>query len=202
MVLFEVKGTQLKSHTPKHLQCPHCNSKGSIQLVCFVRHVRFLGIPLFPIRKEVLNQCDHCGKRANHRQLPEIQTEEELLKYQTKIPLQYLSGLILFLVLSGVLIFLLSDRNSPSVKRILEPQQGDVYQVKTDDRMYTLWLVDSIGSDSIYLRRNLFIVNTLNYAPQIAADSNFNTLPFASTKTDLLQLKKKGKIVHVQRDSN
>ncbi len=202
MVLFEVKGTQLKSHSPKHLQCPHCNSKGSIQLICYVRHVRVAKLPLFPLRKEVLNQCTVCGKRVSQRQLPEIQTEEELLKYQTKVPLKFLSGLLLILLAAGASFVVFSEKKNPSLHYIAFPRQGDLYQVKTDDRMYTLWLVDSVLSDSVYLRRNLFIVNTLNYAPRIAHDSNFNTLPFASTTNDLMRMKKKGKIVKVQRDSN
>lgn len=200
MILYEIKGNELKTIQPDNLVCPHCGNSGTLELICYVRHVRFLGLPMFPLRKEVLNHCKSCGKRAATRhQVPGLQRQEEILKYQSKVPVSTLSGSLLLLSILVFAGYLLFGNGLKSHSFLLEPQAGDVYQIKNEDNMYTLWMLDSLYGDSFSIQRNLYTVNSPSYYDQIRADSNFNSIHFITHRDTLIKWKQKGKLLKVER---
>ncbi len=99
MIIYGSRATHLKS-AQSTTTCPSCNTKGSVILSVFGKYAHIFWIPLFPIGKKGISQCQHCKNVLATREMPEaIKREYDELKADCKSPIWQYVGLFIFVAL-------------------------------------------------------------------------------------------------------
>ncbi|GAA0713863.1 hypothetical protein GCM10009430_06210 [Aquimarina litoralis] len=99
MIIYGSKSVHLKSERSEMSVCPNCGTQGSLVLSVYRRHAHIFWIPLFPIGKKGLSQCQHCKNVLYTKEMPTpIRKEFNILKNKAKGPLWQFVGLAILLV--------------------------------------------------------------------------------------------------------
>lgn len=99
MIIYGSKSVHLKSERSKMSVCPNCGTQGSLVLSVYRRHTHIFWIPLFPIGKTGLSQCQHCKNVLYTKEMTaSIQKEYDQLKNKTKGPLWQFMGLGILII--------------------------------------------------------------------------------------------------------
>lgn len=100
MIIYGSKAVYVLSRRSKTCICPSCRTQGSIRLFVFRRHAHVFWIPLFPIGKKGMSQCEHCKKVLYTKEMPTpIKREYEILKSKAKGPIWQFTGLAILIVM-------------------------------------------------------------------------------------------------------
>ncbi|SEK81845.1 hypothetical protein SAMN04487910_1204 [Aquimarina amphilecti] len=100
MIIFGSRSVYVTSKQSTGSICPSCGTKGSLRLIVFRRHVHVFWIPIFPIGKKGMSQCQHCKHVLNIKEMPEpIKQECITLKNKTKGPIWQFAGLGILIVM-------------------------------------------------------------------------------------------------------
>ncbi|WP_299900212.1 zinc-ribbon domain-containing protein [uncultured Aquimarina sp.] len=99
MIIYGSKSVHLKSERSEISVCPNCGTQGSLVLSVYRRHAHIFWIPLFPIGKKGLSQCQHCKNVLYTKEMPlSIRKEYDLLKNKAKGPLWQFAGLGILII--------------------------------------------------------------------------------------------------------
>jgi len=124
------------------------------------------------------------------------------LKSQSKTPLWTFSGLALIVIL--ITVGVVNDRNKDqrNAKLISSPQSGDVLEVKTKENQYTLFKVDNVRGDSIFLRVHNYETNKIDGLSDLRrkGDSAYSEDLYSIDKKDLKKMFEKGEIIDIDRN--
>lgn len=100
MIIYGSKAVHVKSTQPKTITCPSCGTKGSLVLSLYRKHAHIFWIPLFPIGKKGVSQCQHCKNVLEYKDMPApIKEEFKILKSEAKGPIWQYAGLVLIAIL-------------------------------------------------------------------------------------------------------
>ena len=100
MLIYGTKAVHLKTEELKNSICPSCGTQGSLILSVFRKHAHVFWIPLFPIGKKGMSQCQHCKNLLEPKEMPEtIKREYDNLKNKVKGPIWQFIGLVLIVLL-------------------------------------------------------------------------------------------------------
>jgi hypothetical protein len=77
-------------------------------------------------------------------------------KAKTKTPIWTFGGLSIVLIGIAIFVYTMIQDNKADAQYILSPMRGDEYEVKTKDGMYTLYGVDHVSGDSVFIRMSLY----------------------------------------------
>jgi hypothetical protein len=124
------------------------------------------------------------------------------LKSQSKTPLWTFSGLALIVIL--ITVGVVNDRNKDqrNAKLISSPKSGDVLEVKTKENQYTLFKVDNVHGDSIFLRVHNYETNKIDGLSDLRkkGDSAYSEDLYSIDKNDLKKMFEKGEIIDIDRN--
>ena len=81
------------------------------------------------------------------------------MKSKTKTPVWTFSGLAVLTVLIAWGVVTGKQNDERNAALILVPQQGDVYEVKKEDKQYTLFKVESVVGDTVFVLLNQYETN-------------------------------------------
>jgi hypothetical protein len=200
-----VYGTRSKLLATDSLQesCPHCGANNSVLLYVFQKYAHVFWIPLFPIGKIAVSQCTSCKKVSKQKELsPAALLSAENLKTQSKTPIWTFSGLAVIALI--IVLTVISERNKDqrNGKLILSPQSGDVFEVKTKDQQYTLYKVDNVQGDSVYVKINNYETNKVSGISDLKrkGESAYSEELYSIHKKDLLEMLNKGEIIDIDRN--
>lgn len=130
--------------------CPACGKEHSIYMVPSQRYFHLFWIPLFPTSKQFIPACSSCGAVFTTQKIPV--TNEVRSQYKT--PKWTFFGLFLFAFLILAIIVSVtigSVTNGSDMKSKIEnAQAGDVYQIKYNNKEYSLMKAVSATTDSVY----------------------------------------------------
>ena len=196
--MFEIKGRRvkkIKSYDDKYAECSNCRA-ANIRFTVFREYFHFWFLPLFPSDiKDVKGVCLNCGAWNGNR------VKEDYLD-QTRTPVYFYSGTIIFLTGIFLLTIYYINQNSEESVMIDDPQIGDVYLIndaeKNPEEYY--WLkVNEIEDEKIYLIRSAFDYSWLQIEMDHADyfDRNKRTL---ISKEDLRKMFDEDKIKYVERN--
>ena len=71
MIVFGTRAAHIKSVLSKQAVCPNCNEKGSIIISVFRKHAHIFWIPMFPIGKRGISQCQNCKNVLSTKEMPD-----------------------------------------------------------------------------------------------------------------------------------
>lgn len=141
--------------------CPNCNTSGSVQMNVFQRYAHIFWIPMFPIGKTGISQCQHCKQILKLKEMPaSVKLGYENLKTHAKIPLWAFSGLLVIAL--AIVGFSIADKQKAAkVSHLITSlKKDDILEVKIKDDEYTLFKVDHVVGNLVYIAINKYQTNT------------------------------------------
>ena len=201
MIVYGSKASQMATEKTNET-CASCGTPGSIQMTLFQRYAHIFWIPLFPIGKVGVTECSHCRqvleKKAFSRNL---NTSYEVMKSKTKTPVWTFSGLAVLTVLIAWGVVTGKQNDERNAALILVPQQGDVYEVKKEDKQYTLFKVESVVGDTVLVLLNEYETNKVTGLSDIKAkgEEAYDAEALPILKADLKAMLEKGEIIDIDR---
>jgi hypothetical protein len=180
-------------------KCQNCGTQNSIDMYVFQKYAHIFWIPFFPMGKTGLSQCDHCKQILKLKEMPATLTASyDNLKAQTKTPIWMFSGLALVAVLITIGVINENKKNEKNAQLILTPKSGDIFEVKTKDNQYTLYKVDQVEGDSVFIQPNNYEVNKISGLDDLKK-KDYSNDTYGFSKSELKEMLNKGEILDIER---
>jgi zinc-ribbon family len=201
MIIYGTKAKEIGKEIISE-KCTNCGSILKIDMHVFQKYAHVFWIPFFPIGKTGVSQCDHCKQVLKLKEMPpSIKTSYDNLKAQSKTPVWMFSGLALIalIIISGTISSKNNDKKN--AKLILAPHKGDIFEIKTKENQYTIYKVDEVASDSVFIVVNAFETNLQTGIADIKkkGDSSFIYDAFGFSKKELKKMLEDGEILNIDR---
>jgi len=183
--------------------CPHCGANNRTQLYVFQKYAHIFWIPLFPIGRMTVSQCTNCKKVSKEKELSSAaHLTADNLKTQSKTPIWTFSGLAVIAALIVFVVITERNKNERNAKLILAPQSGDIFEVKTKEQQYTLYKVENVQGDSVFVKINNYETNKESGIADIKqkGEAAFSEELFSIHKKDLNEMYTKGEIINIDRN--
>lgn len=125
----------------------------------------------------------------------------ETLISDSKTPRWTFSGLAVL----TLLIILVSISNAQNDKKnaqlILAPKKGDIYEIRNDYEHYTLYKIDHVAGDTVFILMNEYESNKVTGLNTLKGkgDAAFVDTPIPLFKSDLKSMFDAGKIMNIDR---
>ena len=201
MLIYGSKSTQIASEIIND-KCPSCGLPNSIRMTVFQKYAHLYWIPFFPIGKTATTRCSHCKQCLEKDEFTEnLKNRYAILKINSKMPIWTFSGLALLTVLIFWGITSLNSLKERNAKLILIPQKGDIYHIKINYNQYTLYKVDNVVGDTVYVLLNQYVTTKSSglIALKNGGDESFAQILLPIVKTELKSMFDKGKIIDIDR---
>jgi hypothetical protein len=183
-------------------KCQNCGTQNSIEMHVFQKYAHVFWIPIFPLGKTGVSQCNHCKQVLKHTEMPtSLKQSYENVKAKTKTPTWMYSGLVLIglLIVFGTYQSKINDEKN--AKLILTPLKGDVFEIKTKANQYTLYKVEEVQADSVFIKINNFETNKISGLREMRSkgDSAYSEVVYGFSKNELKTMLQSGEIMDIER---
>ena len=182
--------------------CPNCGSQDSIYMYVFQKYAHVFWIPFFPMKKIGISQCTRCSQVLKLEDMPSSLTSAyHVLKSKTRIPFWTFSGLVIMAVL--IVFIRINEKNNDKKKAqyILAPQRGDIFEIKTNSNTYTIFRVEQVSSDSVFVRFCNYETDRSTGIANLKRDHGYDYSPeiFGISKTQMNEKYRQGIIIDIER---
>jgi hypothetical protein len=184
--LYGLRSTKGKPIEAKEV-CPSCGKEHTVYVYPYYEYFHIFWIPIFPVSKQIVVACVSCDKvfNVNKKDL------NKDIKSQMKTPKWHFIGLVFMLIFFSYIVYWLSSGQKEAVANmsyyIENPQVGDVYEVQSGYEEYTLMKVAAVKNDTIFLRRNKYVVDNYRGIDKLRESyiDSFNLETDLYTKTEM-----------------
>jgi hypothetical protein len=181
-------------------QCPNCGKQNSIDMHVFQKYAHVFWIPIFPMGKTGVCQCDHCKQVLTLKEMPaSLVISYNNLKEKAKTPIWMFSGLALLAVLITIGIISGKKNDEKNAKFILSPKAGDIFEIKVSDNQYTLYKVNEVLGDSVFVQINDYETNKVTGLNDLKKEA-YSEEVLGFSKAELKQMLEKGEIIDIERN--
>ena len=181
-------------------KCPYCGVQTNMTLYVFQEYVHFLWIPAIPAGKKEVCQCENCRKVI---QLQQMSTSLKLisgqLKSRSKTPIWTFTGLALIFSLVAIGIFNYQRNKVNSSKFISTPAKDDIYEIKVTSSRFTVYKVNAVEMDSVFVKPSLYETNLESGIPDLISKESYDEEIFGIAKKDLKKMFDNKEIINVHR---
>lgn len=176
MVFYGTNASRLKDGRLVNVTCPNCNEQTSMNYSVFGKYAYIYWIPIFPLGKTNVLECNNCKRTYKLKDLPEqIKHKFELEKHKG-IPLKHFSGLAIIAIAIAYFSYSNIKNKELEAEYIKDPQIGDILRTEgSKSNWYTTAKVTSITTDSIYLVFNDYEVDKKSGIGDIDKDANYDS---------------------------
>jgi len=196
-MIFKTEAKKIARYTLT-VPCAACNTPNSVQMDIYQRYLNVL-VPFVPYGRTATIQCSHCHITERQEFFPPQYNAEFLrLKKIKKTPLWTFTGsaaIVVFLI-GGTIAQKLDDVYD--AKLILEPQKGDLYEVKLRANEYTVYKVDRAEGNMTYLFENEYVTDKA-YPIDNLKDKPYTKESYPVSTHSLKVMHEKGQIMSVER---
>jgi hypothetical protein len=198
MIIFGTRNTQL-SKADLFEKCANCESRNSMEMYVFQTYAHVFWIPAIPLHKTGISMCSQCKQVLKFQEMtPSLKESYESLKTQVRTPIWTFIGLALFVALIAN-VFIQDKRDlDRNARLILTPQRGDIFEVKTKDKQYTLFKVDNVKDDSVFIQINNYQTDQLSGIPDLMK-KDYSEDIYVIPKGELKKMFDKRQIVDIDR---
>jgi hypothetical protein len=199
MIVYGTRATLLKSEYFFE-PCPNCKATNSVQISIFGRYAHIFWIPFFPIGKKGVSVCSNCKQVLKDKDMPDsLKLSYDNLKAHTKTPVWNFSGLgIVALVAIGLTISE-NHKNDKIGRYLAAPKKGDVFQLKFNDTVYTLYQVAKVDPDTVFFFSGKYQTNTETGLDDLEAKGFDTDSVEGVSKGALAAMHKKDDIIDIVR---
>ncbi|MEP6675942.1 MAG: zinc-ribbon domain-containing protein [Ferruginibacter sp.] len=201
MIVYGIKAKELLKETLLD-KCPNCGTQNSVDLYIFQRYFHIFWLPVIPVGKTAVSQCSNCKQTLKLKEMPEaLKLSYDNVKTKTKTPVWMFSGLALILVIIIVGISEARMKDEKNSKLILSPQKGDIFEIKISSSRYTLYKVDEVSGDSVFVRINNYETNLSSGMDELKrkGDNEYSEDEMSISKSGLKKMLDDGEIMNVDR---
>ena len=200
MIIYGSRNKQLAKENIFE-KCPNCGTQNCIDMHVFQKYAHVFWIPMFPMGKNGVSQCDHCKQVLTSAKMPSfLRTAYENLKAQTKTPIWMFIGLVGFVTLFGIAGYQVETENAHSKKYIKALQINDILHTEVEGGFTTLKVVQ-ISADSIFFKYNQNMVNKESGIYKLQNDTaSFDEEIQGASKQEIVSKFKEGEIIKVMRE--
>jgi hypothetical protein len=198
MIIYGSAGKEIASGKIR-AACTNCQEPNTINMFIVQRYAHVYWIPLFPAEKKAVSECTSCNHVLEKKQFPErYKSEYEDLKSNSKTPIWMFTGLgIIAVIIAAVFITSALD-DTENAELVLSPQKGDLYEIKLSDKEYTLYRVDKVEGNAVYVFENEYAVDQAEGVRDLLLKPFYKeSAPIM--KTDLKAMLEKGEIMDIER---
>ncbi len=202
MIIYGTNSKQLAKETLFE-KCPNCGAQHSVELFVFQKYAHVFWIPFFPLNKYGATQCNQCKQVLNKTKWPSYwQAQYDTLKAQTHTPIWTFVGVALI----GVLItwIIIDDKRNEerNARLILSPEKGDILEIKTSEDQYTLYKIDKVEGDSVFLLINSYETNMPSGLDDLKrkGENAYSEFILPVLKSELRNMLGKGEILNIDRE--
>lgn len=199
MIFYGTKGAHLKSQKIKAKHCKQCNEQTSHTVSVFGRYFYLYWIPVFPLSKKGVSECDTCKSTVEPKEMDErLRMEYDNIKRETKTPLTYWIGSLLIAGLIAFAAYSSSKHKEDIVDFIAEPQIGDVIDYKPSD-FYSTLKITKVTNDSIYLVKNNYEIERKSKLYKIDKEKNYSDIMFSLSKKEYQKMFDSKEFLDIER---
>jgi len=156
-LLIQLK-KRLVADTILDAPCPKCHSTGTMRMVIYQKYATLFFIPFMPNGKEAVTSCQNC--HAVYDKAVFTESQKQSYKEIKKLPSWWMySGLAIIAAILGLAINTGIEESRKTARLVLTPVTGHIYDVKLEDKVFTLLKVTAVKGDSVYLVENQFIAD-------------------------------------------
>ncbi|WP_299314284.1 zinc-ribbon domain-containing protein [uncultured Aquimarina sp.] len=200
MIIYGSKAVHIKSEQSKKSICISCGTQGSLTLSVFRRHAHIFWIPLFPIGKKGMSQCQHCKNVLKTKEMPEpIRKEYDILKNKAKGPIWQFTGLGILVVLIAWGSYVNGQDKKLETEYIVSPMDGDIYEYKIETNSYSTLKVTSVSKDSVFVSPNEYEISKKSRIYKINKSENYSEFSYGISKARLKEMYESGEIFDINR---
>lgn len=188
--------------------CPSCNSDEMMMVDIYARYFALLWIPVFPLGKEAKITCPKCGHKPELSTLPtSFFLETEQMKNILSSPGYLFTGSVLILLAVVFFAFrMISGISNPETDTLESylnsPEEGDVYEIKTDNGNYSLLKVVEITDDSLYVQFHPGETEDKSEIKKLRTSRSFSREIFSFSREQIIINYESGLILNIERVQN
>ena len=201
MIFYGSKATQIGTEALFD-KCSNCGTPNSIEMVVYQRYAHIYWIPFFPIGKTGGTYCSHCKQVLPNKEFSEtLKTSFSNLKSASKTPIWTFTGLALAAVLIVWGVSMSKQKDQENAALIVDPRKGDIYEVRLGNKQYTLFKVDKVVGDTVFLFMNEYETNKSSGLADLKrkGDKVFIQEPLPMLKSELKNRLDEGEIIGIDR---
>jgi len=202
MIFFGAKSSTIKQGQISNVTCPNCKNITTITYTIFGKYAHAYWIPMFPMKKKTVIECNSCYRTYDMEEAPEPIKHKFLRETKgVKNPIWYFSGLALLALLIYVAFYLSKKDEINDALYIEQPQSGDIYTIEAPKAgFYTTIKVTKTTSDSLFVVYNDYDIHRRSKIYRIEKEENYSTNIDSLSKVDLQRMFDEGAIFEVDRD--
>jgi len=154
MIVFGTRSTNLKNGQIINADCPMCKTQTSMRYSIFGKYAHVYYIPLVPVKKITVAECNTCKTTFEYIVLPDATRRKldfEKEKQGVKIPYWMYSGLLIIAGLVSFGFYESKKAEANTAEYVKNPKVGDVYSFKLDNGHFTTARVDKVARTEVYV---------------------------------------------------
>ncbi len=182
MIFYGTKGAHLKSEKVSGIKCPNCGEHTSHTVSIFGRYFYIYWIPIFPLTKKGVSECDNCKATFEPKEMSEqLRLKYNNVKSDTKTPLTYWIGSFIILSIIAFTFYSVAQHDKNVVEYISNPKKGDIVEYKPTE-YYSTQKVIKVTTDSVFLSLNNYEIESKGYINKIDKVENYSNEFYGVTK--------------------
>ncbi len=201
MIFYGSKASTIKDGQINNVTCPDCETQTSMHYAIFGKYAHVYWIPLFPMGKTAVLECNHCKKTNYAKDLPEeIKRKFMREKEGVRAPIWNFAGLG---VIGAIILFGMytnSQTKASEKEYINQPKIGDTYYMGSSVGNYSSAIITKIEKDSVYVLVNNYEVDRRSDVDEIDIDENYTDAYEVYAKKDLINMYSNKNIYEINRD--
>jgi hypothetical protein len=178
MIFYGTRASNISNGQIINVECPHCQANTSMIYSVFGKYTHIYWIPLFPVSKITIAECNSCKKTFEYKELPEtIKTKfvREKEKSPVSFPVWMFSGCFIILALVGYGFYDSYQTDINEADYIKNPKVGDVYYYKLENGHFTTLRVDKTNRTEVYITINDYEIDLESDINSIDVAKNYTT---------------------------
>lgn len=201
MIFFGTSGAkQLRSQMIEPSECPHCGAQNSLASHVYGQYFHVWWIPFFSLGKKSKVDCQNCLKEIHPKNLDLVAKEHlQREKMAHRTPIWYYSGLglVAILITFGVITAMMESK--ATAKYIKAPQEGDVYEIEMENGRYSLFRVEVVSQDSLYILMNEYETTASSNLDELNIEENYDQTMYSIGRDRVNEMYEEGKILNINR---
>ena len=185
MIFYGTKGAHLHSEKVSGVKCNHCEQQNAHTISIFSKYFYIYWIPIFPIGKKGVSECNHCKATYERKNMSEqLKLAHDNVKRNTKTPFTHWIGSLLMgaIILFG--IYSVQQHGKDIVTYINAPQINDIVEYKSSDNAYSTVKVTNVTPDSIFFVANSMEISRKSKLYKIDKEKNYTAERFGMSLAD------------------
>ncbi len=201
MIVYGVKSTLLTQETMTE-KCQSCNTENKVNMGVYQKYTHVFWIPFFPINKTGISECMHCKQVLNLKEMPgSYRNFYETIKLQKRTPLWTFSGLLLLVLLITWAVYANQQGKEKNTQLLATTQKGDIYQISKGYKQYTLYKVNRVAGDTVFVFMSEYETNKSSGLDDIKkkGESAFIPVEIPMMKKELGTMVENGELREIER---